>query len=126
MNTNKKLSDAGRRLRSGRNHKNCENPKANDGANSRGKKVKRCCDDKSAKTKCTHPNLKGLRQQKNPHNKEFNSIERFVPLQQITDDLHKMEKEMNSIDFSFLEVEKLNTQLENESLELQLKFLQGE
>lgn len=117
MDTNKKLSDAGRRLRSGRNHKNCENPKANDGANSRGEKYIR---------KNNRPDSKRLRQQKNPHGEEFASVERCAPLQQITDDLHKMEKEMNAIDFSFLEVEKLNTQLENESLELQLKFLQGE
>lgn len=44
----------------------------------------------------------------------------------IDKDLHKMEKKLNLFDFSFLETEKINTQLENESFLLYLDFLQGE
>lgn len=45
---------------------------------------------------------------------------------QIQSELHKMEQEMKCLDFSFLEIEKMNNQLENESLNLYINFLKGE
>ncbi len=43
-----------------------------------------------------------------------------------TNDLHKMEREMKKMDFSYLEINKLNVEVENQSLTLQLKYLKGE
>lgn len=118
MDTNKKLSGTGRRLRSGKNYQNCDEPETNCDS--------KCYDGKGAKTKCIYRDSNEFRQPKTLRGEKFPLDKRRTPLQQITSDLHKMEKKMNSIDFSFLEVEKLSTQLENESLALQLKFLQGE
>ena len=43
-----------------------------------------------------------------------------------TKDMHKMEREIKKIDFSYLEIDKLNVEVENQSLTLQLKYLKGE
>jgi len=45
---------------------------------------------------------------------------------QFLSDLHRMEREMKCLDFSFLDVEKMDNQLENESLCLFIGFLKGE
>ena len=54
------------------------------------------------------------------------SVARGEKSRQIAANLHKMEREMKCLDFSFLEVEKMNTQLENESICLFVGFLKGE
>lgn len=59
----------------------------------------------------------GLREGKTQYDKKS---------RQIASELHKMEREMKCLDFSFLEVEKMNTQLENESFCLYIGFLKGE
>ena len=40
-------------------------------------------------------------------------------------DLHKMELEMQNFSFSYLNLENLNVQVENESLNLYINYLKG-
>ncbi len=54
------------------------------------------------------------------------SVARGEKSRQIASELHRMEREMRCLDFSFLEVEKMNPQLENESICLFVSFLKGE
>lgn len=53
-------------------------------------------------------------------------VERDKKRKQISSKLHIMEREMRCLDFSFLDVEKMDNQLENESLCLFIGFLKGE
>ncbi len=41
-------------------------------------------------------------------------------------DLHKMEMKMKTLDFSFLDVDNINVEVENQSLESFLLFIKGE
>lgn len=45
---------------------------------------------------------------------------------QITKDLHKMEREMKTMNFDYLQTNLLFVEVENESLDLQLNYLKGE
>lgn len=45
---------------------------------------------------------------------------------QFSAELHRMEQEMKYLDFSFLEIEKMDNQLENESLSLYINYLKGD
>ena len=45
---------------------------------------------------------------------------------QITKDLHKMEREMKTMNFDYLQTNFLFVEVENQSLDLQLNYLKGE
>ncbi len=44
----------------------------------------------------------------------------------ITKDLHKMEREMKTMNFDYLQTNLLFVEVENQSLDLQLDYLKGE
>ena len=45
---------------------------------------------------------------------------------QITKDLHKMEREMKTMNFDYLQTNLLFVEVENQSLQLQFNYLKGE
>ena len=64
-----------------------------------------------------------LKRKQNSIYKSKNSVNHNIQSDHL---LHKMEIEMKCLDFSFLEIEKMSDQVENESLYLYINFLKGE